>query len=59
MLELTNLRKTFARGTVNAHVGLDGLSLRLDAGEFVTLLGSNGAVKSTLFNAICGSLMLD
>lgn len=59
MLELTNLRKTFARGTVNAHVGLDGLSLHLDAGEFVTVLGSNGAGKSTLFNAICGSFMLD
>ena len=59
MLDLMNLQKTFARGTVNAHVGLDGLSLHLDRGEFVTILGSNGAGKSTLFNAICGSFLLD
>ena len=59
MLDLVNLQKTFAKGTVNAHVGLDGLSLHLDKGEFVTILGSNGAGKSTLFNAICGSFLLD
>ena len=59
MLDLANLQKTFSRGTVNAHVGLDGLSLHLDKGEFVTVLGSNGAGKSTLFNAICGSFLLD
>ena len=59
MLDLVNLQKTFSRGTVNAHVGLDGLSLHLDKGEFVTVLGSNGAGKSTLFNAICGSFLLD
>lgn len=59
MLDLVNLQKTFSRGTVNAHVGLDGLSLHLNRGEFVTVLGSNGAGKSTLFNAICGSFLLD
>ena len=59
MLDLVDLHKTFARGTVNAQVGLDGLSLHLNKGEFVTILGSNGAGKSTLFNAICGSFLLD
>ena len=59
MLDLVDLHKTFARGTVNAQVGLDGLSLHLNKGEFVTILGSNGAGKSTLFNAICGSFQLD
>ena len=59
MLDLVNRQKTFSRGTVNAHVGLDGLSLHLNRGEFVTVLGSNGAGKSTLFNAICGSFLLD
>ena len=59
MLDLVNLQKTFSRGTVNVHVGLDGLSLHLNRGEFVTVLGSNGAGKSTLFNAICGSFLLD
>ena len=59
MLELKNLQKTFARGTVNAHTALDGLSLHLNPGEFVTVIGSNGAGKSTLFNAICGSFLCD
>lgn len=59
MLELTNLQKTFARGTVNAHVALDGISLHLAPAEFVTVIGSNGAGKSTLFNAVCGSFLCD
>ena len=59
MLELINLHKTFAPGTVNAHVALDGVSLHLAPGEFATVIGSNGAGKSTLFNAICGSFLCD
>lgn len=59
MLELTNLQKTFAKGTVNAHVALDGVSLHLQPGEFVTVIGSNGAGKSTLFNAAAGSFYVD
>lgn len=59
MLELTNLHKTFARGTVNARTALDGVSLHLHPGEYVTLIGSNGAGKSTLFNAVCGSFLCD
>lgn len=59
MLELTNLHKTFARGTVNARTALDGVSLHLQPGEYVTLIGSNGAGKSTLFNAVCGSFLCD
>ena len=57
MLDLVDLHKTFARGTVNAHVGLDGLSLHLNHGDFVTIIGSNGAGKSTLFSAICRQLL--
>ena len=49
MLTLTNVRKTFAPGTVNEKTALDGLNLHLDPGDFVTILGSNGAGKSTLF----------
>ena len=55
MLEITNISKVFAKGTVNEHVALRDLSLHLDTGEFVTVVGSNGAGKSTLFNAICGT----
>ena len=59
MLELKNLQKTFAKGTVNAHTALDGLNLHLLLGEYVTVIGSNGAGKSTMFNAICGSFLCD
>ena len=59
MLTLTNLRTTFAPGTVNEKVALDGVNLHLENGDFVTILGSNGAGKSTLFGAIAGSFLPD
>lgn len=43
MLTLTNITKTFNAGTVNEKTALDNLSLHLDAGEFATIVGSNGA----------------
>lgn len=54
MLELLNVTKVFYPGTVQEKVALDGLSLRLDAGEFVTVIGGNGAGKSTMLNAVSG-----
>ena len=54
MLELKNLCKTFNPGTVNEKVALDGLDLTLEDGDFVTVIGGNGAGKSTMLNAICG-----
>lgn len=59
MLVIKNASKTFSKGTVNEHIALDNLNLKLEDGEFVTIVGSNGAGKSTLFNAICGTLLLD
>ena len=59
MLEVKNAVKVFASGTPNEFKALDGLNLKLDDGEFVTIIGSNGAGKSTLFNAICGNFWLD
>ena len=51
MLELKDLHKTFNPGTVNAKTALNGLSLTLRDGEFVTVIGGNGAGKSTMLNA--------
>lgn len=59
MLDIQNISKTFEKGTVNEHVAIKNLSLKLNDGEFVTIVGSNGAGKSTLFNAVCGSFMVD
>lgn len=59
MLELSNLKKVFQPNTASAHTGLDGVSLKLDKGDFVCIIGSNGAGKSTLFNAVAGSFILD
>ncbi len=55
MLELKNITKTFNAGTVNEKVALNGLSLKLNPGDFVTVIGGNGAGKSTMLNAIAGA----
>ncbi len=59
MLELRNINKTFNKGTPNAKQALNNLSLRLAPGDFVSIIGSNGAGKSTVFNAIGGSFLVD
>ena len=59
MLTLTNITKTFAKGTVNEKTALAGIDLHLEKGDFVTILGSNGAGKSTLFGAIAGTFRPD
>ena len=59
MLELKDLHKTFNPGTVNAKTALNGLSLTLRDGEFVTVSGGNGAGKSTMLNATAGTLQVD
>ena len=59
MLDLINLRKTFNAKTVNEKVALDGVNLHLDDGDFVTIIGGNGAGKSTTLNAIAGVWPVD
>ena len=59
MLDVKNVSKPFAKGTVNEHIALEKINLHLDRGEFLTIVGSNGAGKSTLFNLICGTFMQD
>ena len=54
MLEIIDLKKTFNPGTVKEKVALDGMNLKLEDGDFVTVIGGNGAGKSTLLNAIAG-----
>ena len=66
MLELKNITKTFNPGTVNEKVALNDISITLNDGDFVTVIGGNGAGKSTMLNAIagvwkpdCGHIIID
>lgn len=59
MLTLTNVRKTFNKGTVNEKKALNGINLHLDPGDFVTIIGGNGAGKSTMLNMIAGVYPID
>ncbi len=59
MLELNNVYKTFNPGTQNAKVALNGINLKLEDGDFVTIIGGNGAGKSTTLNAISGAFPID
>lgn len=59
MLKLNHISKTFNPGTVNEKVAIKDLSLHLEKGDFATIIGSNGAGKSTMFNAICGDFLTD
>ena len=59
MLKIDNISKTFNPGTVNEKAALTNLSLELKDGDFATIVGSNGAGKSTMFNAIAGTFIVD
>ena len=59
MLKLQNVWKTFNPGTVNEKVALQGLNLTMEEGDFVTVIGGNGAGKSTMLNAIAGVFPVD
>ena len=59
MLEIKNVYKTFNAGTVNQKVALNGLDLTLEDGDFVTVIGGNGAGKSTMLNAVAGVWPID
>lgn len=59
MLEIQDLHKTFNIGTINEKVALNGVNLQLKEGDFVTIIGGNGAGKSTTLNAIAGTWPVD
>ena len=55
MLTLTNIVKYFHRGSVNEVLALNGANLSVETGEFITIIGSNGAGKSSLLNCVSGT----
>lgn len=59
MLDLIGVKKTFNPKTVNEKVALAGVDLHLNDGDFVTVIGGNGAGKSTTLNAIAGVWPID
>ena len=59
MLEIKNVSKTFNIGTINEKKALNKLSLKLNSGDFVTIIGGNGAGKSTMLNMIAGVYPID
>ena len=59
MLTISNVRKTFNKGTINEKKALNGINLHLNEGDFVTIIGGNGAGKSTMLNMIAGVYPID
>ena len=59
MLELIDVCKIFNAGTINEKVALNNLNLKLEAGDFVTVIGGNGAGKSTMLNCVSGAYTVD
>ncbi|MDD3142484.1 MAG: ABC transporter ATP-binding protein, partial [Lachnospiraceae bacterium] len=59
MLSIKNVHKTFNKGTINEKIALNGLNLELAPGDFVTIIGGNGAGKSTMLNMVAGVYPID
>ncbi len=59
MLEINNVYKTFNPGTINEKRALNGLNLTLNDGDFITVIGGNGAGKSTMLNMVAGVYPVD
>ena len=59
MLKIEAVSKTFNAGTINEKVALNGVDLTLNEGDFVTVIGGNGAGKSTTLNAVAGVWSVD
>lgn len=59
MIELDNILKKFNVGTPDETTLFDGFNLKIEKGEFVSVVGSNGSGKTTMLNLICGSLSVD
>ena len=56
MVEIKNVTKIFGEGTVNENKAIETTNLRVESGDFISIIGSNGAGKTTLFNLISGNI---
>lgn len=59
MLKINNINKTFNPGTINEVVALRNVTLHIEPGSFVCVLGTNGSGKSTMLNAVAGTFLTD
>ena len=59
MLTLSNIKLVFSKGTPDEKIALNNLSLSVNDADFITVIGANGAGKSTMFNAIAGTYLTD
>ena len=59
MLTLSNIKLVFSKGTPDEKIALNNLSLNVNDKDFITVIGANGAGKSTMFNAIAGTYLTD
>ena len=59
MLNVSQIEKTFLKGTPVENRALKGVDLVLEAGDYVTVIGGNGAGKSTLLSAVAGTFIVD
>lgn len=59
MLTLSNIKMVFSKGTPDEKIALNNLSLNVNDKDFITVIGANGAGKSTMFNAIAGTYLTD
>jgi len=56
MVRLENITKIFSKGTIDEKVAIDGITLHIRKGDFITIIGSNGAGKTTILNLTSGTL---
>lgn len=59
MLKIEHLKLTFNKGTINENPVFTDLNLTVEDGDFITIIGSNGAGKSTMLNCVAGSIPVD
>ena len=59
MLELSGIHKYYNPGTINEMCLFDNFSMKIEQGDFLSVVGSNGSGKTSMLNLICGSISAD